>query len=82
MCPVMLQAMGWLTLLLPSHGLRDQGCDAALWNGRLDQLMALLEAFSPSSWWSAQCLGLLARLAKHDRHGVLWAVNMLRLLDT
>ena len=64
-----LQAFGWLVLLLPTHGLWDEACDAAVWNKRLDALMALQEAFSASSWWSGQCLGLIARMAKHDVHG-------------
>ena len=64
-----VQAMGWLVLLLPTHGLQRSSCDAEAWNERIQALMGLWDACSPSQWWSGQCLGLLARMAKHDTQG-------------
>ena len=58
-----------MVLLLPTHGLQRPNCNAQAWNERIQALMGLWDACSPSQWWSGQCLGLLARMAKHDTQG-------------
>ena len=70
--------MAWLVTLLPTHSLKTKDCDAAAWNERLDKVMALQEAFASSSFWTSLCMGLLARMAKHDEHGALVPVALLR----
>ena len=73
-----LQAFGWLVLLLPTHGLQRQDCDAAAWNERLGKLLALWEVNSTCLWWRQQCMSLLARMAKHDLHGALCCLQLPR----
>lgn len=62
-----MQALGWLTLFLPPHGLgRGEGG----WNDRIADWMVLWEYDAHNKFWSSQWMLLFAQIAKHDTQGV------------
>ena len=63
-----MQALGWLTLFLPPHGL-DKGEGG--WNDRIAEWMVLWESDAHNKFWSSQWMLLFAQIAKHDTQGVL-----------
>lgn len=66
-CVPDLQALGWLTLFLPPHGLgRGEGS----WNERIADWMLLWESDAHNKLWSSQWMLLFAQVAKHDTQGV------------
>lgn len=62
-----MQALGWLTLFLPAHGL-GRGEDG--WNDRIADWMVLWESDAHNKFWSSQWMLLFAQIAKHDTQGV------------
>lgn len=70
-----LQALGWIVLFLPTCQLaRDPRTGD--WNAWLGTILTTWEAVAPCEFFHTQALGLMARLAKHDRHGGLILVNL------
>lgn len=62
-----MQALGWLTLFLPPHGL---GRGEAGWDDRIADWMVLWESDAHNKFWSSQWMLLFAQIAKHDTQGV------------
>jgi hypothetical protein len=66
--PAPLQALGWLSLLLPTHeALRGRGA----WGSWAPRWLALWQQLDHCRYWDTLWLGLFARLAKHDLHGLV-----------
>ena len=62
------QAMGWLALFLPTNqAAREPG--ALNWNACVGTILEVWEVVAPCDWFHMQALGLLTRLAKHDKLG-------------
>ena len=62
-----LQALGWLALFLPTHGLgRGEGG----WNEMIADWIVLWESDAHNKFWSGQWMLLFAQIAKHDTQGV------------
>jgi hypothetical protein len=73
--PAPLQALGWLSLLLPTHeALRGRGA----WGSWAPRWLALWQQLDHCRYWDTLWLGLFARLAKHDLHGAPAAPAALR----
>lgn len=62
-----MQALGWLSLFLPTHGL-SQGEEG--WNERLADWMVLWESDAHNKFWRGQWMLMFAQLAKHDTQGM------------
>ena len=63
----MLQALGWLALFLPTHGLRR---GEGGWNETVADWMLLWESDAHNSFWSGQWMLMIAQIAKHDTQGM------------
>ena len=63
----MMQALGWLSLFLPTHELSrgEQG-----WNDRIADWLVLWESDAHNRFWRGQWLQLFAQVAKHDTQGM------------
>ena len=69
-----MQALGWLTLFLPPHGLsRGEGG----WTDRIADWMVLWESDAHNKFWSSHWMLLFAQIAKHDTQGVLTIITHL-----
>ncbi|KAL3134782.1 hypothetical protein ABBQ32_007768 [Trebouxia sp. C0010 RCD-2024] len=77
--PTAQQALGWLTLFLPPHGLgRGEGS----WNERIADWMLLWESDAHNKLWSSQWMLLFAQVAKHDTQGLIdWHPYLPRLFS-
>lgn len=66
--PSAQQAMGWLALFLPTHGLlKGEGG----WNDRIGEWMTLWESDAHNNFWRGHWMLLFGQVAKHDIHGRL-----------
>ncbi|KAL0045726.1 hypothetical protein WJX82_002854 [Trebouxia sp. C0006] len=77
--PTAQQALGWLSLFLPTHGLfqGEQG-----WNDRIADWMLLWESDAHNKFWRGQWMLMFAQVAKHDTQGLInWRPYMPRLLN-
>lgn len=61
-----MQALGWLTLLMPTRQIRQLDAD---WNGWMHEWMAAWESMVHSNVWDSLWLTFMSRLAKHDSLG-------------
>ena len=61
------QALGWLALFLPTHGL-SKGEEG--WNERISDWMLLWESDAHNKFWRGQWMLMFAQVAKHDTQGV------------
>ena len=61
-----MQALGWLSLFLPTHGL-SQGEEG--WNDRIADWMVLWESDAHNKFWRGQWMLMFAQVAKHDTQG-------------
>ena len=64
--PAAQQAMGWLALFLPTHGLLrgEEG-----WNDRVGEWMTLWESDAHNNFWRGHWMLLFGQVAKHDING-------------
>ncbi|KAL0043408.1 hypothetical protein WJX79_003790 [Trebouxia sp. C0005] len=77
--PTAQQALGWLSLFLPTHGL-SQGEDG--WNDRIADWMVLWESDAHNKFWRGQWMLMFAQVAKHDTQGLInWRPYMPRLFN-
>jgi hypothetical protein len=73
----MMQAVAWLTMLMPTHHASTLDGD---WNSWVPLWLDLWERVTTNSFWDSLFLDLFARLAKHDTHGAInWAAHVDRL---
>lgn len=63
-----LQAVGWLALFLPPRQIAQQPSTGD-WEAWVREILRVWQAVAPCEWFHCQALGLLARVAKHDRYG-------------
>lgn len=61
-----MQALGWLSVLLPITHVKNGGTH---WNEWLIEWMMLWGALSHNSYWDTLWMGLISRLAKLDKNG-------------
>ena len=64
--PSVVQALGWLSLFLPTHGL-SEGEEG--WNDRIADWMVLWESDAHNKFWRGQWMLMFAQVAKHDTQG-------------
>jgi hypothetical protein len=75
---LLLQALGWLALLMPLQQVREcrSAHGAEAWNARVTEWMALWGSVAHNGFWTALWLGLIARLARADTTGVWHACSI------
>lgn len=68
------EALGWLAMLMPTHAALHKDGDWGTW---AKEWMPMWGSVMHSHYWQALWINLIARLAKHDVHGLVdWASLM------
>lgn len=62
------EALGWLVLLMPTHAALRYDGEWGLW---MQEWMHIWGSVVHSRYWQALWINLIARLAKHDVHGLV-----------
>ncbi len=79
------EAVGWMCMMLPTQEICSSGLDAASasrWQETVDGWLCTWGQRVHNQTWQSLWFGLLARLAKHDVHGVIdWTSNMRGILN-
>ncbi|KAK9865395.1 hypothetical protein WJX84_009143, partial [Apatococcus fuscideae] len=71
------EALGWLSLLMPTQQVKRQDAD---WNGWAQEWLVLWDSMAHSTMWNNVWMHLFSRLAKHDAKGAVdWAAHMPQL---
>lgn len=78
------EAVGWMCMMLPTQEICSSGSDAAAarWQETVEEWLCTWGQRVHNQTWQSLWFGLLARLAKHDVHGVIdWKSNMRSIIN-
>ena len=71
---VAYESLGWLNLLMPTHAAERLDGD---WNNWVTTWFQMWASVAHNSYWDCLWMSLIARLVKHDKHGIVkWELHL------